>query len=235
MPEHPASYLLEEVAAGVGDEQTSQHVEQCEACRAYVTKLEAGAADFAQQLPSAEQFADGVVERSKSSGKRAWIAAGAALSLVAAAAVLFLVLRPPEATVGPVAMATTTTDMADATGVRFKGAPQIAVIRERDGQQQRLSVEAGIRAKDRLRVEISVDAPTMVEVGVLSEDGAWVALLPAKQLTPGTHFSPQAVRFDEAPSNGWVIAGSPEAVDRARKTKRFEGVTVIPLHVEKGR
>lgn len=234
MPDHPASYLLEEVAAGVGDEQTSQHVEQCEACRAYVAKLEAGAAAFAEKLPCPEVFADGVVERSKRSGKRAWIAAGAAVSLVAAAAVLFLVLRPPEATVGPVAMATTT-DTADATGVRFKGAPQIAVIRERDEQQLRLGVEAGIRAWDRLRVEISVDAPTLIEVGVLSEDGAWVTLLPAKELTPGTHFTPQAVRFDDAPSNGWVIAGSPEAVDRARKTKHFEGVTVIPLHVEKGK
>ena len=122
---------------------------------------------------------------------------------------------------------------ADTSTVRFKGKPQIAVVRERDGKQDRLGVDVGIRPWDRLRVEVSVDTASTVEVGVLSEEGAWVTLMAPKMLTPGTHFTEQAVRFDDAPSDGWVLAGPPDAVRRARTTKQFEGVAVMKLHVEK--
>ena len=158
------------------------------------------------------------------------------LPIVAAAAAIFLVARPQTAAPpAPIALATTSATTADPTGVRFKGKPQIAVVRERDGGQARLGIDAGIRAWDRLRVEISVDAPTTLEVGVLSEDGAWVTLLPAKMLTPGTHFSPKAVRFDDAPTAGWIIAGSPEQVEHARQSREFDDVAVVRLHVEKGK
>jgi hypothetical protein len=230
--EHPASYLLEEFAAGAGDEPTARHVETCDGCRSYVERFRGAAARFARESVSADVFADRVVSRSQSSRKVAWVGVAGTLSLVAAAAVILLLLRPPETATGPVALATTP-QAEDVEGVRFKGGPQVAIIREREGRQVRLVTDAGIRPGDRLRVEVSVDAAATVEVGVLSEDGAWVTLMSASMLTPGTHFTPKAVRFDDSPSAGWILAGAPDAVARARSTRQFDSVTVLPLHVEK--
>jgi len=60
MVEHPPSYLLEELAAGAGDDQTARHVRECEVCQAYMNRLEKAAAEYARQAPSPEQFADQV-------------------------------------------------------------------------------------------------------------------------------------------------------------------------------
>lgn len=233
MADHPPSYLLEELAAGVEDEATARHVQRCEACRAYVDRLRQAAAEFEEQGLTAGDFADQVAARTGSSWAGVRVAGGA-LALVAAAALLFFIFRPTHEPQRPLAM-NSATETSEPAPVRFKGAAQLAVIRLRDGGQERLSAEAGVRAWDRLRVEISVDAPGTVEVGVLSKDGAWVTLLPATMLEPGTHLTPQAVRFDESPSAGWIIAGPPDAVQRARTTRRFEGVAVMPLHPESGK
>ena len=234
MADHPASYLLEELAAGGRDEATALHVEQCGACRSYVERLRRGATDFAETSLPPLQFADAVAKRSTKSDRRAWYGLAAGACLAAAAAGAFLLVRPPVPSNGPVAMATSP-ETAEPTGVRFKGRPQIVVIREREGSQERLGADVGLRAWDRLRVEISVDDAATFEVGVLSEDGAWVTLLPPTMLTPGTHLTPQSVRFDDAPTAGWVLAGAPDAVDVARRTRSFEAVTVLPLHVERGK
>lgn len=239
MDDHPPSYLLEEVAAGAGDSQTEKHVGRCEACREYVARMRRAADEFAATEPSAEQFADRVAAGGRASRRSGLIAVGSAVALIAAAAAVFMILRPAEEPVGQVAMVTATSTatnvLDDPEGVRFKGAPQLAVVRERGGQQERLSAQAGIRPWDRLRVEVSVDALTLLEVGVLSENGEWVTLLPPTKLAPGTHLTPQAVRFDDRPSSGWVLAGTPEAVLRARTTKVFDGVAVMRLHVENER
>jgi len=231
MSDHPPSYLLEELAAGVADESTKRHVDRCDACAAYVERLREGAAEFADQGPTAFEFADQVAARTGAPGRGMWVG-GAALALVAAAAATFFLVRPADEPMGPVAMAPSATETAGSPSTRFKGAPQLAVIRQRDGGQERLSAEAGVRAWDGFRVEVSVDAPTMLEVGVLSDDRTWVTLLPAKMLSPGTHLTPQALRFDNEPGDAWIIAGPPEAVERARKSRSFEGVRVLPLHVE---
>jgi hypothetical protein len=48
-------------------------------------------------------------------------------------------------------------------------------------------------------------------------------------LDAGTHFSEQAARFDDEPTDGWVLAGAPEDVERARRTREFLGVAVLPI------
>ena len=230
MSDHPPSYLLEQLAAGEHDEETARHVAQCDACRAYVERLREAAAEFAKHEPTADEFANQVAAKTRSTSTSIRVVGGA-LALVAAAALIFFILRPASEPAGPLAMNSAVETSAPAP-VRFKGAPQLAVIRLREGGQERLSAEAGVRPWDRLRVEVSVDALGQIEVGVLSEQNEWVTLLPATMLEPGTHLTPQAVRFDGAPSAGWIIAGPPEAVAQARKTKIFEGVAIMPLHLE---
>ncbi len=233
MSEHPPSFLLEELAAGAGDDETTRHVERCEACRGYVNKLKQAAQQFAQIELTPDAFADCVARSSNASSKRGWIAAASAAGLVAAAAAILLTFRSMDPAPAPIAMNTVSAQSTGPTTVRFKGTPQIAVVRERDGRQDRLGVDVHIRPWDRLRVEVSVDAASMVEVGVLSTDGAWVTLMAPKMLEPGTYFSPQAVRFDDAPSDGWIIAGSPNAVQEVRRTKQLKGVAVMQLRAEK--
>jgi hypothetical protein len=43
-------------------------------------------------------------------------------------------------------------------------------------------------------------------------------------LTPGTHFSENAARFDETPASATLLVGTPAAVDRARQTRDFAEV-----------
>ena len=233
MADHPAGYLLDELAAGGGDDETARHLEDCPVCRQYVDRLTAASQRFAAEH-DAGAFADEILARQdRTNGTRWGISMAIAVPVVAAiAAGVFFWIHPAS---GPNVPAPSAVALAptEPTGVRFKGAPQLAVIREREGQQLRMSVDAGIRAQDRLRVEISLDAPTLIEIGVLSTDGSWATLQPAQMLTAGTHYSSQAVKFDDAPSDGWVIAGSPDAVQRARDTHEFRDVAVVPLRVER--
>jgi hypothetical protein len=233
MGEHPAQYRLEELAAGGGDEQAARHVASCERCRGYVQRLQQASASFVHR-EQAEAFADAVLARTASRPSGSWrrVVAVTVPVLAAAAAVALLATpddAPPERVPGSGPLAQRSTHEP---AVRFKGRLQLAVVRQRDGDQRRLRVDAGIRAGDRLRAEVSLDRAMTVEVGVLDVEGAWVTLMPPQMLPPGTHYSPHAVRFDDAPSDAWVIAGTPQAVDQARRTRRLENVTVVPLAVE---
>jgi hypothetical protein len=163
-------------------------------------------------------------------GPRTRLLALTAGPLLAAAALLLLVLRPLPLPSPPGPNAD-----ANASGsVRFKGELALAVIRERGGEQERLVHEASVRAGDRIRLEVgnSVGGPLLA--GVLADDGAWLPLLEAPSADVGTHFSERSARFDDEPTEGFVLAGRPDEVDRARTTRRFEGVATLRLRYERG-
>lgn len=167
--------------------------------------------------------------------RRAWLSRVALVGgpLLAAALVLLVLRTSPPAAPGDPGAAGAAARTGDASsGVRFKGPREVAVIRERAGQQERVVGAVSVRAGDRLRLEVSLAEPGPLAAGVLDAQGAWVLLLAPSELTAGTHFSERAVRFDEQPTSGRLLVGPPLAVEQARRGEPAEGVSEIPIVYE---
>lgn len=231
-PKHPAAHRLDAVAAGDSDAGVTAHLAACEACAAYVSRLQAGAAQFrsgqdARAFVARVRARGASAQRARRWSRVAWIAT----PVLAAAAAVGLYVRtaahdpaPPSAT-RPVP---TVTETPRPTGPqperRFKGGLVVAVVRERGGRQERLTGPLTVADGDRIRVEVSTDHDGPLSAGLLSDDGQWVPLLSPAALEAGTHYSELAARFDDTPTNATLLAGEPEAVDRARRTGDFAGV-----------
>jgi hypothetical protein len=114
----------------------------------------------------------------------------------------------------------------------FKGGIQVAVVRERAGQQSRFTGRVPVRPGDRIRVEVALDREQAILGAVLGDDASWLELLEDGVRQPGTHFSERSARVDATPLTGTIVVGAPEAVRRARETRRFEGVSVVRIDWE---
>jgi hypothetical protein len=230
--EHPRADRLEALAAGDEDTAASAHLEQCAECRAHVAELRAAAAEFAAAAPGPEVFARRVAARAK--GKIPWLrwrplVAVAPALLTAAALVLFVRARSADpALTGPGAQGSARVT----EGVRFKGAGPLAVIRERGGAQARFAGKVGVRPGDGLRLEVALDAESELAAGLLGEDGSYVELIAPGRLSAGTHFSELAARFDEHPVAGWLIAGEPALIERARQARAPLEASALRVEVE---
>ncbi|HEU4410166.1 MAG TPA: hypothetical protein VFS43_33230 [Polyangiaceae bacterium] len=232
MSPHPSSDRLDALAAGDDDAQAGEHLAACEACRAYVARAGAEIARFRAAGPAPARFAERVEARAKARAAPGVLAARSitfAAPALAAAAALALLLRggapgpgePPAAAAGsPLGLPAP----GDEAASRFKGGPVLALVRERGGRQERLSGEVAVREADRVRAEVSLDAAGPLAVGFLGDDGEFVPLSPPAFVEAGTHFSAEALRFERGPNGGYVVAGTPEAVERVRQTKRLDGV-----------
>jgi len=244
MSEHPPSFRLDAHAAGDEEAAVGAHLADCGPCRAYVDAMKVGAAAFAaDEETSAAAFlaqlrgrkpkaAESVplvaaAEHTKARarmgtnlrlGKVAWIAA----PMLAAAAAVFFVVRPVPSPVEPLPMEST-------ARTRFKGDLQLTIVRDRDGYQQKLSFEVRVKPLDRIRVEIGVSDERAIVVGMFGKDGTWVPLLLPAVLEAGTHISERAAQFDDSPTEGWILAGHPDAVERAKTTRIFDEIMVIPV------
>jgi hypothetical protein len=260
---HPTTLSLELFAAGDTDASVAAHLATCDVCAKSVNELTDGAADFAKNEADAflkMVSAKAQLEASSTSGAApptppalsspsaslpeirtptptptpnnvifAKFGRVAAPIIVAAAAVLLLVRSNVQE-----GSAVTPSVSPSNEPQRFKGGLSVAVVRERAGSQERIAGDMSVRANDRARVEVSLDRSQPISAGILEDDGTWTVLLAPAMLDRGTHYSEQAARFDERPTNGVIIVGEPSAVDRARTTKDFAHVTVIKLHPEGG-
>jgi hypothetical protein len=221
---HPAAYRLDAVAAGDEDERAHEHLASCKECGMYVDTLRQEARIFREQRArgDADAYVARAVERVRRGRRRARVL-GVATPLLAAAAFLLLVHgRPPEATVVSSAEPSASPPLSAQT--RFKGELSVAVVRERDGRQERIVGPFEVRASDGIRVEVSVDRRGPMTAGLLTDDGAWVVLLAPAAMAPGTHFSERAARFDETPTSATLLVGTPDEVNRARHTRDFAGL-----------
>jgi hypothetical protein len=118
---------------------------------------------------------------------------------------------------------------------QFKGGPQVAVVRERGGQQARFSGSSGplrVRPGDRIRLEVALDREQAILGAVLGDDGSYLELMPDAVRGPGTHFSEKSAKFDAAETRGTVLIGTREAVARARTTHQLDGVTSVRIEWE---
>lgn len=222
-PSHPPAPKLEAVAAGDDPGPIAAHIETCAACAAYVARLRSEAAAFRAEV-DADGFAEVISARAAASERRRWAAfIGLAGPVVAAAAAVLLWLRASPDSRAPSASAgVASSEPSDR--VRFKGELSVAVIRERGGKQERLTGPFEVEPSDRIRIEMAVDRDEPVTAGLLSPDGTWTLLQEAVTLGGGTHYSDLSARFDESPTDAWLLVGSPKEVERARSLRVFDRV-----------
>jgi hypothetical protein len=198
--EHPPSHRLDHLALGDRDPQAERHVAGCAECRGYIERAATAAGQFAASAGgSSAALAQATRQRLTRVQRRRALLGG--LGAVAAAALVLVFIRPRAE-----------------PPVRFKGGPQLAVVLDRAGVQVRAGAAVSVRAGDRLRVEVSVDQPGEVGVAFLGDDGSWVVLLAPRRLEPGTHWSEQALRFDDQPTPGVILAGAPDALAKRRRS-----------------
>lgn len=227
---HPNSLDLEAFACGEEIAHVETHLAECSACSAFVERLR-GALSAGPSLPKASES----VARIEAKARRRWIFAASTVAVpLAAAAVFLLFLRDPATKAwAPIASNDPGIVTADPDPeTTFKGGFQIAVIRERAGQQGRFTDKVSVRPGDRLRVEVALDREQAILAAVMGEDESWLLLMPEGVRRPGTHFSERSARVDASPLRGTVLAGPPQAVARARSSKRFEGVSAIRIEWE---
>jgi hypothetical protein len=187
---HPSSLDLEAFACGEEVNAVASHLDGCDACRAFVESL--------RGLPAPAM---------KPAAKRRspWNLGAIALPL-AAAAVLLLLLRSPKKegeTIPTIAQPASTEEPATS----FKGMRQVAVIRERDGEQKRFTGKVPVREGDRLRIEVAIDREQAILAAVVSDDGSTLELMPAAVRAPGTHYSEKSARVSGPPMGGKIVVG----------------------------
>lgn len=244
---HPNSLDLEAFACGEPVASVSSHLPECTVCSAFVERLRGAlsagpsrataAAVVAKAAPAAAPRASASIAVRKSAW---WLRASTVAVPLAAAAALLLFLKSPSGTRDPGTPAISEptspappVNTADPE-TTFKGGLQIAVIRERAGIQTRFTgaVPVQVRPGDRLRVEVALDREQAILAAVLGDDASWLELMPESVRRPGTHFSEKSARVDSSPLRGTILVGSPEAVLRARTTKRLDGVTSVRVEWE---
>ena len=210
---HPNSLDLEAFACGDEIAAVSAHVDACEACRTFVGRLR----DLPIpkiDLPTVQATVTSIFQRKN--------LAAIALPL-AAAAILVLLFREKKAgddgatSTIPTVTATAATAATEEPSTSFKGVRQVAVIRERDGEQQRFTGKVPVKEGDRLRIEVAIDREQTIVAGVLSEDGSYLELMPAQVRPTGTHYSEKSARVSAPPSNGTILVGTEDQVARAKK------------------
>ncbi len=240
---HPSGLALEAFALGEASANVSEHLSSCEACASYVARTRAtlevaspskeAAKDLVAKLDSRAGSAETSAPAREKARRVWWRTASTLVVPLAAAAALVFLLRSPSTkdsfptTPGTVMATASTTAPATSEPVRnpetsFKGGIQIAVIRDRNGDQARFTGPVPVRPGDRLRVEVALDRDQAILAAVMGDDGSWVELMPAQVRQPGTHFSERSARVDSTPMRGTIVVGSPEAVSRVRESKHVQ-------------
>jgi hypothetical protein len=236
---HPNAIRLEAFACGEGAPGVAAHVDECEACRAYVDRArraahgpEDAALDVARLIRTARAR-----ERSRRMGRV--VALGVPLATAAAVGLWVHHARvaPPAPVLEAPVHESVTAPIVSAPPVpepdtTFKGGLQLAVIRERGGAQARFTETVRVRPGDRLRIEVAVDRPQSILGAVVGDDGTYVEVMADAVRPAGTHFSERSARVDASPLHGTILAGAPEAVRRARATGAYAGVASIRVEWE---
>ena len=225
---HPNAIALEAFACGEPSAAVEAHLSSCASCNDFVER--------ARQL-TAPKAASNVVPIFSKARKReqraAWGGGSVVLLAVAAAVALYVKTTPGTGAIAQNAVPTSTASTVT-TGsalavlepdTTFKGGPLVAVIRERDGKQERFTETVKIRPKDRLRIEVALDRSQAILGAVIGEDGSYLEVLSSSVRGAGTHFSEKSIRIDESPLSGTIVVGAPDTISRARATRTFAGTS----------
>jgi len=248
---HPSAIALEALACGEDDAVVAGHVATCAECRAHVDALRAllredsSSADAERLVTRAAAHDEprlAPAPLADARRRKAWLLASSVVAPLAAAAALLLLLQPPRpphagegttantASRATSAVAAATPPGSEAYATTFKGSAHVAVVRDRRGDQARLvSPTIRVSSGDRLRLEVALDREEAILGAVIADDGSYLEIMPAAVRGPGTHFSEKAAGIDAHPTAGTLVVGTPEEVQRARATKRFDRVLTVRI------
>lgn len=251
---HPHAIDLEALAAGEVSPPVVEHVESCALCMQYVERarglVNAGpvvrldVSELARDLDlehstELRSGAAALTAPRSRAGMRSWGMVATLTGAMAAAAAVVLWVHPwtgSSERSAPVAMAPPSPSLVEGPpsepDTRFKGSMQVAVIRERGDGQVRFAGPLRVKPGDRLRVEVALDRQQDILGAVLGEDGSYLELMPAGVRDAGTHFSELSARVDANPLRGVILVGAPGAIARARVTRNFDGLVVVPIDWE---
>jgi hypothetical protein len=228
---HPDGSRLDALAVGAGDEEARTHIAACAACASYVDSVAKGAEAFARnEAAGAEAFVQAVRRRERAIRPRlAWSGGIASALALAAGVILFAHSRGARTDSEAVGR----DDLSWQGPVRFKGGMQTATIVEHAGVQSRETGALTLEPGDRIRLEIALDHDVRIAAGVLADDGEWAWLQAPALFTGGTHYSELSITFDHDVASGWILVGTEDAVERARKSRDFHEVTTIRVRPKK--
>ena len=238
---HPNSLDLEAFASGDADPRVTAHLGDCEACTRFVERARAFVANAQVFTPRLEIEANAPTRRGSNDASRQArvlrIASYAAPFILAAAGVSFF-LRAPGAQVQPppresaapsAGMSAETRALGANDRVAFKGGIQLAIVRDRAGLQERFAGAITVRPGDKIRVELSLDAPGTWMAGVVTSRGEFVVVMEESARDAGTHFSEAALRIDGTQMDGTLVVGSRAAIDAARAASNLDALTTMPI------
>lgn len=195
----------------------ADHIAGCEKCTAYIQRLASEQATFlAQESPEAFVHRPAIaaeLNRPEVHRRPFWtrFTFGALASLATAAVALFVMLDRGKPTPERLPLPGSTPDI-----VRMKGQMALSVVLKRDGKQTRYHGAIQVRPHDEIRVELTTSQETSLTVGIRTDDGEWMPLREGFQSAAGTGpVHDDAIVFDNTPTRGWIIAGTPDAVASA--------------------
>lgn len=226
---HLTTSQAEACAAGDVVASAQEHLAECAVCADRVAGLRA---EYTSEAPALdpEAFLRSVEQRASEEGhvlsgrwSRTSVVVGGALAL--AAGLLFALRPSPQKPhIG---------DDVPQEALRFKGqSVQLGVIRERAGQQARVTEGTRVKNGDRIRAELLLERSQTVSVVLVRQDGKQWSMLTPTALEPGVHYSPEAIRFDEERFVGYVLAGAPDAVNKAIAEQSYESVQRVHIETE---
>ena len=263
MNRHPASSELE--AFVVGDSahrvQIEAHLADCSQCRAVIEALERDRVAFLAAEPAAAflrrpKVQAALTERLVADAEflppsawvkpswrgRLWASGGPVLALAAglAAVVAFgLPTRPSERRSGAETVGADEQTVVDT--IRNKGlGPRVPwvlrVNRKRGDRVTQHHGQLSIRPGDRLQLEVRSERMQNLMVGVLGDDGTWMAITDALRTDSGWRpVGDHALQVDARPTSGWFVAGPPDAVAAVRRSGRPDArVVACRMDVEEG-
>lgn len=230
MSEHPAPYRLEAIMVGESDPEAEAHLEHCAECRAYIQGLRSDRSAMLEAQPVSDFFEHPAIvaafeEEAQQGVGWGWLRWLLPVALVGAAAALFWVGTPVESP-----------HPAQPDEILFKGQTlTVEVVRKRagDGAQSVHAKDIPVGVGDALRVRLKLTARTEVSVGLLADDGEWLALTAGTTLEPGVHWvSDDAVAIGPGPTTGRLFVGPPEAVEAARRGASDPRVHILRIRAE---
>jgi len=215
---HPSPLQLDELHAGKDDATVAAHVASCRACADYVAALAREREALQAEWPS-QVFMRRLAARAAAKPRwPRWSRWLVAIPVMAAAAVALLVGLQPAS--------------FDTVRLKGGGSVALALIALRDGVQERNAPAFTMRPGDQLRIELTLTERRVISVGVLEDTGGFLPLVEAATLDAGLHVLEPALRVDSHPTASTVIAGSPDAVQRAITTRDLLAVVTLRLNAQ---
>lgn len=223
MVDHPSKFRLESLSAGIADAEAEHHVAACRTCQEFVDALGAEQRALLEtQLPA--DFARAIrleADRRQAAPARRvpWLRWASVLVPLAACGVLAFVWLGPE-TGSPTPSPARLSAAPESPGVsgtdviRLRGPDTMRAVVLRDGAQMRLDGEIDGRPGDRIRIELELAAAAKMTIGAWTDDRQWIPLSESESLDAGRHFVDGSVVLDDEPTEGWLLAGPPQEVDR---------------------